>query len=335
MPETNSKLDVWHFEYWDQEEQERRLIVAFDKWADKGVWFTAAQKVIHQEQLKHVGNGCLEHNIKGIRADGSRIEGSHKGWNSLQHAQPSGIIMLSALGNDFVLHRNVRVAFSRSHMTPFIKSTHSSHHLQLCDHIAKLHNMLQQQNPSCELLVLPELDVVESGETFGLVVSDHIATFRGLLVKEDIEDGLTGINNSTISAGINNLTISTGINNSDIPPSTSSISASINNSVIPSAGQTPSQCLFSIATSIDPRSLARQDSDEFYLFMDMRAEFKWLSYQMTLKCWVLATEEYNLHLVKKKGESVVRKNPQALLHALDNIEPKLMNKIIKDDYPCE
>lgn len=97
--------------------------------------------------------------------------------------------MLSALGHDFVLRRNVRVAFSRSHMTPFIKFTHGSHHLQLCDHIVKLHNTLQQQNPSCELLVLPELHVVESGETFGLVVSDHIATFGGLLVKEeDIED---------------------------------------------------------------------------------------------------------------------------------------------------
>ncbi|KAG2033047.1 hypothetical protein BDR03DRAFT_1014699 [Suillus americanus] len=53
---------------------------------------------------------------------------------------------------------------------------------------------------------------------------------------------------------------------------------------------------------------------------------------MTLKRWVLATEEYNLRLVKKKGGSVVRKNLQALLRALGNIEPKLMNKIIKDDY---
>lgn len=126
MPETDSKLDVWHFgaryiaamlhsskspyraavaadiigailkkhaehgqpaEYWDREEQEQRLVVAFDKWADKGVWSAAAQKV-HQEQLKHVRNGCLERNIKGIRANGSRIEGSHKGWNSLQaHSQ--------------------------------------------------------------------------------------------------------------------------------------------------------------------------------------------------------------------------------------------------------
>lgn len=116
----------------------------------------------------------------------------------------------------------------------------------------------------------------------------------------------------------------------DIPPSTSAeinnllpstTSAGINNLPHVRAGQAPSQRLFSIATGIDPCSLTIQDSDECYLFVDMRAELKWLSYQMTSKCWIFATEEYNLRLVKKKGESVVRKNPQALLRALCNIGP--------------
>ncbi|KAG1765183.1 hypothetical protein EV702DRAFT_981654, partial [Suillus placidus] len=96
-------------------------------------------------------------------------------------------------------------------------------------------------------------------------------------------------------------------------------------------GQTWSQHLFSIATG-NPRSLTIQHSDEFYLFMNMWAEFKWLSYQMTLKCWVQATEEYNHCLVKKTGQSVIQKNLQALLCALDDIEPKLMNCIVKDEY---
>jgi hypothetical protein len=81
------------------------------------------------------------------------------------------------------------------------------------------------------------------------------------------------------------------------------------------AGQTRSQHLFSIATGIDPRSLTFQNSDEFYLFMNMRAEFKWLSYQMTSERWVLATEEYNRRLVEKMGQSIIQKNPQALLRA--------------------
>jgi hypothetical protein len=101
------------------------------------------------------------------------------------------------------------------------------------------------------------------------------------------------------------------------------------------AGQTRSQRLFSIATGIDPRSLTFKNSDEFYLFMNMRAEFKWLSYQMTSKRWVLATEEYNRRLVEKMGQSIIQKNPQALLRALGDIEPKLMNRIIKDEYTCE
>ncbi|KAG1846256.1 hypothetical protein F4604DRAFT_1540506, partial [Suillus subluteus] len=92
-------------------------------------------------------------------------------------------------------------------------------------------------------------------------------------------------------------------------------------------GQTRSQRLFLISTGIDPRSLTFQSSDEFYMFMDMRAEFKWLSYQMTLKRWVLATEEYNRHLMMKNGQSVMPKNPQALLRVLGNIELKLMSKI--------
>ncbi|KAG2738529.1 hypothetical protein P692DRAFT_20758853, partial [Suillus brevipes Sb2] len=97
-------------------------------------------------------------------------------------------------------------------------------------------------------------------------------------------------------------------------------------------GQTRSQCLFSISTGIDPRSLTFQNSDEFYLFMEMRAEFKWLSYQMTSKRWVMATEEYNHRLIKKAGQSVIQKNPQALLRALGDIEPKLMSRITKNDY---
>jgi hypothetical protein len=32
-------------EYWDRGEQEQRLLAAFEKWAEKGVWSAAAQKV--------------------------------------------------------------------------------------------------------------------------------------------------------------------------------------------------------------------------------------------------------------------------------------------------
>ncbi|KAG2120416.1 uncharacterized protein F5147DRAFT_766331 [Suillus discolor] len=38
-------------EYWDRGEQEQRLVAAFDKWAEKGVWSAAAQKFPHTSLL--------------------------------------------------------------------------------------------------------------------------------------------------------------------------------------------------------------------------------------------------------------------------------------------
>ncbi|KAG1843756.1 hypothetical protein F4604DRAFT_1596604, partial [Suillus subluteus] len=354
-------------QYWDRAEQERRLMVAFDKWADKGIWSAAAQKV-HQEQLKHVRKGCLERSIQGIRSDGSRIEGSHKGWNSLQRAQPSGVAMLTALAHDFVLRHNVQVAFSRSVVTPFIEFTHGSHHLQLCDYVARLHNTLQQDYTGSQLQVLPELHDVDSRPMVSNVTHFHSTFLHILIFRFDkapsIEEKgflLQGHPLAMVtSAGINN-SVSAGINNSVIAPDQQykvckltpdqcytrklppeflqdhpvCSSTGINNSVAVAAGQTRSQHLFLISTGIDPCSLTFQSSDEFYMFMDMWSKFKWLSYQMTSKRWVLATEEYNRCLMMKNGQSVMPKNSQALLRALGDIELKLMSKITKNDYTCE
>ncbi|KAG2033048.1 hypothetical protein BDR03DRAFT_985296 [Suillus americanus] len=347
MPETDSKLDVWHFgaridryiaamlhsnkspyraavaadiigailekhaecggpaEYWDQEEQEWRLIVAFDKWADK-----AAQKV-HQEQLKHVHNGCLKRNIKGIRANGSQIDGFHKGWNSLQHAQPSGIIMLSALGHDFVLRceevdlalwASCNIFVNEWQIDPALlelpagASKSSSSRVEVMPPSPMKQKVILDSDDDqgdgnstakklwliCQDNVLQPAflsnvpgTVSSAGKLDGYFSSVRAARY-GEECKSNTRHHGTSIGDTAalpINISISDFDLppstSAGINNSDIPPSTSSISANINNSVILSAGQTPSQRLFSIATGIDPRSLAMQDSDEFYLFMDM------------------------------------------------------------------
>lgn len=69
--------------------------------------------------------------------------------------------------------------------------------------------------------------------------------------------------------------------------------------------------------------------------MDMRAELKWVSHKMTPKTWVIATDEYNERLIKKQGTDTVPKNPRALLRKLGEMEPKLMDRIIKQDYSCK
>ncbi|KAI6009042.1 Septin-domain-containing protein [Pisolithus marmoratus] len=127
-------------EYWSRLEQEEWLIAAYDKWSESGTVWSAASLKVHQEQLKHIQKGCLERRRQDILSDGSRIEGCHKAWNLLQRAQPSGLVMLTALSHDFVLQRNVRIASESANVDPFILSTHGSHHLHLSSAIAECYN---------------------------------------------------------------------------------------------------------------------------------------------------------------------------------------------------
>ena len=99
-------------------------------------------------------------------------------------------------------------------------------------------------------------------------------------------------------------------------------------------GPTCSQRLFALTTGIDARALQIQGDIKFFLFMEMRLEFSWASYQMTPKKWVAATEEYNRRLIEKGGPNIVKKNPQALVRKLGEMEPRLMERIIKGDYNC-
>lgn len=62
------------------------------------------------------------------------------------------------------------------------------------------------------------------------------------------------------------------------------------------AGLTPSQRVFSIATGLNLLSLAITSGDEYFLFMNLRAEHLWASYNMTSAEWAEATDIYNSEL---------------------------------------
>jgi len=96
--------------------------------------------------------------------------------------------------------------------------------------------------------------------------------------------------------------------------------------------ETRSQRLFLAATHIHPDSLTIKGDREFFLFMQMRAEFHWISYEMTSRRWVDATAEYNRRLVGILGEAVVKKNPLALLHKLGEMEPRLIERVMNNNF---
>ncbi|KAG1863232.1 hypothetical protein DFJ58DRAFT_839201 [Suillus subalutaceus] len=412
-------------------------------------------QMVHQEQLKHVCKGCLERSIQGIRADGSCIVGSHKEWNSLQRVQPSGVMMLAALDHDFVLHRNVRVAFSRPELMPFLKFAN-----------ARLHNTLQQKTTNSQLQLLPELGDIDSGETFGGLFIKEENIEKGLLDSFDSSvDPTTGeevdlaflasrnviinewqidptllmlpaetsrpmkppapkrkavcilldsddkgdASGSTIkklrtlalpSTEVPSMAPGTGrldayfpsvqdnqwCSTQKLPPEFSqdrpvlTSAATEDCPVVASTAITPHQCytqkfppeflqdcsvLASTTTEDCPVvSSAAYTPDQRYTdrpvltsttteclpalpqriaqcLAALASITRWLSRQARPglsacspfpQCWMLATEEYNRRLIKKKGQSVIQKNPQALLCALGDIEPKLMSKITKNDY---
>ncbi|KAG2140102.1 hypothetical protein DEU56DRAFT_293234 [Suillus clintonianus] len=98
---------------------------------------------------------------------------------------------------------------------------------------------------------------------------------------------------------------------------------------------TRSQHFFTIASRIDARAMQISGNIEFHLFMDMRAEFSWISFKMTPKQWAVATESYNYRLEEKNranGFETVRKNPQALLRKLGEIEVAVMNRVAKNNF---
>jgi hypothetical protein len=100
---------------------------------------------------------------------------------------------------------------------------------------------------------------------------------------------------------------------------------------------THSQRLFSIATDTDVRMLVIKEQHEFFLFMDIRADWQWTSFSMTPRKWVLATEHYNScleDLNKKASSPTIKKNPRALMEALGGVEEKVTSRLIKNDFIC-
>lgn len=172
---------------------------------------------IHQNQMEHVRKGCLARPLEDFPMDGSRIESSHKGWNSLQRTFSCGIVLFSMLAHDHVLRRNIRIASKKENTSPgsFVASLHGSHHIFLFDHIAAAwnshrksyieHHQSGANKSAAEFecaAELPRLKFVASDERFGLVDSASAQNLNELFKQEDEFESEEGVSlNDETSSG--------------------------------------------------------------------------------------------------------------------------------------
>jgi hypothetical protein len=146
--------------------------------------------------MGHIDKGCLAGHQDDICSDSSHIESSHKGWNNIQRAQASGLMMFVAMSFDFVHHCNVWITWEKLQQKGFISSTFRSHHIGLFNHVAVLWNTQTTSVP----LKLSEFTTVNSNELFGLVRSGHVVSWNGLIKMED-EVNFVGFTDASTTAG--------------------------------------------------------------------------------------------------------------------------------------
>lgn len=100
----------------------------------------------------------------------------------------------------------------------------------------------------------------------------------------------------------------------------------------------PSSQLFSNLTKVHARALAIGRGDEYFLFMDMRAERGWASFKMNNARWAQATQDYNNRLRAKTppGQHYdgMKKHPRALIDKLASTEAAVLQRINTKDYMC-
>ncbi|KAF9525245.1 hypothetical protein CPB83DRAFT_870915 [Crepidotus variabilis] len=351
--------------YYSKEEQATRLQSTYNHWLKEGgVWSAPASKV-HSDQMAHVTKGCLARSRQDIRTDGSRIEGSHKAWNSLQRAQPSGLEVYNALAHDHVHRRNIRIATSAIeggmkgiNSIDFLTSTHGLHHTKLVSYVASKFNVLRAKENSRiqqHLSTQAVLREVVDDQKFGLVVSAHSRTFGGLLtIKDEVteeEDIRLTIHivpektskrkqqpSNTENEPFQPLPPSKRVRNEESLGTHTPKEVTVDKSQVKAPADpslTRSQLLFSVGTQVDVRSLSINSNLEFYLFMEMRDEFRWTSFGMTSHKWVSAVKIYNQRLVqrgKDEGVAVMAKSPRALMDKLSEIETRIFERVSTNNF---
>lgn len=96
--------------------------------------------------------------------------------------------------------------------------------------------------------------------------------------------------------------------------------------------------MFAATTGVNPLSLKITHDHEYFLFMELRAAHAWRTHGMNSHKYAACTKVYNSALEKachQRGFPFVPKHPRALHEKLAEIEPKILSRILRQDFKCE
>lgn len=100
-------------------------------------------------------------------------------------------------------------------------------------------------------------------------------------------------------------------------------------------GLTRSQRLFAATTGQDSRSLVIESGEEFFLFMDLRAQYQWRTINMTSKSYVEAVKQFNTAWEQKCAQlrrTFIAKHPRAILEKLGETEQVILKRRANQHY---
>jgi predicted acyltransferase (DUF342 family) len=97
---------------------------------------------------------------------------------------------------------------------------------------------------------------------------------------------------------------------------------------------TRSERFFLLATNVNIHALSIGKGEEFFMFMDLRAENKWVTYNMTTAHYLHATSDFNSRLQQQSNTLTTLKTARAIMDKLAEVEDIIANRIITKNYRC-